>query len=341
VKSNAALWSLIANFDSLHAAYLKARRGKRFETETLHFGANLEQELLDLLNELEISAYRTGNYRTFYIREPKLRQVAALPFRDRVVQHALVAAIEPSCEREFIYDSYACRVGKGTHTGANRLSDFLRRAHRKWQATYILKADISQYFPSIDHKILLSILHKRFACPRTLYLIEDIIHSWNGETGRGLPIGNLTSQLFANLYLNELDRFIKQELCWKFYLRYMDDFILLGSNKSEVNQARYMIGIFLDEYLHLRLNHHTAVFSEAQGIDFLGYRIWRTHRLLRKSSITRMKRKLRAFARNYTDGKIDLEKIQASINSWLGHAKHANTYNLRVKLFHDFKLEKA
>lgn len=334
------IWGKIASFESLHAGYQKARRGKRFEDETIRFGNNLEEELISLLDELKSGAYHTGKYRRFYIHEPKLREIAALPFRDRVVQHALVAAIEPIVGKEFIFDSYACQAGKGTHAGADRLTTYLRQAHRKWTSTYILKADISKYYASVDHTILIDLFHKKIDCPRTMQLIEDIIYSWNEEVGCGIPIGNLTSQLFANLYLNELDHFVKDDLRSEMYIRYMDDFVLLGPDKIRLRQDCYTIETFLVDRLRLFLNNRTDIFCEAQGVNFLGYRIWRTHRLLRKSSVRRMKRKLRAFARNYTTGEIESKKIQASIMSWLGHAKHANTYNLRKKILNNFTLRR-
>lgn len=338
MNNSSELWGLIADFENLHAGYLKARRGKRFESETIQFSNHLEEELLSLLNELNSGTYQTGKYRRFYVREPKFREVAALPFRDRVIQHALVAAIGPILERDFISDSYACRLGKGTHAGADRLTYFLRRAHRKWPVTYILKADISKYYASIEHTILINLLNKKIDCFRTMQLIEDIVYSWNEDAGHGIPIGNLTSQLFANLYLNELDHFVTDDLRREMYLRYMDDFVLLGPDKSRLQQDRYAIEQFLADHLRLFLNNRTEIFCEAQGVDFLGYRIWRTHRLLRKSSVQRMKRKLKAFSRKYATGEIGLDKIEGSVRSWIGHARHACTYNLRVKLFKNFVL---
>lgn len=338
MNNSSDLWNAIASFDSLHAGYQKARLGKRFKKETIQFSNNLEEELLSLLDELESGTYHTGRYRRFYIHEPKSREIAALPFRDRVVQHALVAAIEPILEKDFAPNSYACRVGKGTHAGADCLTTYLRRAHRKWTVTYILKADVSKYFASIEHTILIDLLHKEIDCPRTMGLIENIIYSWNEDAGHGMPIGNLTSQLFANLYLNELDRFVLDDMHREMYIRYMDDFVLLGPDKIHLQQDRYIIEAFLVDHLRLFLNNRTDIFCEAQGVDFLGYRIWRTHRLLRKSSVQRMRRKLKVFSRKYAEGAIGLDKIRGSIRSWIGHAKHACTYNLRVKLFKNFVL---
>lgn len=341
MKTYCNLWAQIATFEALHAAYLKARRGKRFAMDTLRFSANLEQEIGTLANELRSGVYHTGEYRRFSVFEPKKREIAALPFRDRVVHHALVTTIEPIFESRFSRDSYACRVGKGTHAGADRLTAFLRRAGRMWQNVYVLKADIAKYFSSIDHLALKEILRRKIACPETLALIDNIINSWNGTTGKGLPIGNLTSQLFANIYLNELDQFVKQVFHWRFYLRYVDDFILIGGDKAELNNAKRVIQEFLQSQLKLELNKKTSIFPAKLGVDFLGYRIWKTHRLLRKRSVIAMRRKLTAFQKLYASGEIDQGGIQASVMSWLGHAKHANTYTLQKKLLGNFVLRRC
>jgi len=336
MKTYNNLWDQFVNFEGLHAAYLKARRGKRFEVEVMRFGTNLEQELFELLQQLQDGTYRTGEYHRFDVYEPKKREVASLPFRDRIVHHALVAELEKIYEPRFIYDSYACRVGKGTHAGADRVTEFLRRAHHIWPRTYVLKGDIKSYFASVDHRRLKSIVRRYVSCGRTLSLIDSIVDSWQREPGRGIPIGNLTSQLFANVYLHELDEFAKHQLHQKFYVRYMDDFVLLGSDKTELNAIRAKIGGYLDENLKLELNRKTSIFPEARGVDFLGYRIWRTHRLLRKSSAKRMRRKMRIFSERYADGDILTEEVQVSIASWLGHAKHASTYKLRKKIFSEY-----
>ena len=337
------LYPLIYDFENLYRAYLKARRNKRYQQEVLAFTANLEENLLQIQNELIWKTYRTGPYRFFYVHDPKTRLVAALPFKDRVVQHALCNIIEPIFESRFIYDSYACRVGKGTHAGADRVTQFLRIAQRKWERVYCLKGDIVQYFPSINHAILKAIIRKRIACPDTLWLIDEIIDSGGdgSDCPRGLPIGNLTSQLWANVYLDQLDHFVKEVLREKYYVRYMDDFVILSGDKKHLWDIKHQIEDFLADKLDLRLNGKTGIWPISQGIDFLGYRIWPTHRLVRKSSIKRMKRKLKVFQRKYREGRIDLDKINATIQSWIGHVSYANSYNLRRKLFRAFILTKG
>jgi retron-type reverse transcriptase len=324
-------------FDNLYAAYLKARRGRRYDGEVLTFTARLEDELMALYRELATESYRTGEYRTFVVREPKRREVAALPFRDRVAHHAICNVLEPIFERSFIAHSYACRAGKGTHAGADQVTAWLRRLWREGVEPYALKADISQYFASVDHGVLLDILHQKIGCRRTLELLEMIIRG-AGHNGKGIPIGNLTSQLFANIYLNELDQFVKHELRARYYLRYMDDFVILHPDKAQLNEWRDTIGTFLRVWLRLSLNQRTRVFPTGQGIDFLGYRIWRTHRLLRKRSVRDMRRKLRRFQSQSAAGTLDLQRADASIQSWLGHARHADTYSLRQRMFGGFRM---
>ncbi|MDI3548112.1 MAG: RNA-directed polymerase [Halanaerobiales bacterium] len=342
-KTYTNLYPRIYDFQNLELAYMKARRAKRFQEEVLQFSFNLESNLIQIQNELIYKTFRTGRYRYFYVHDPKTRLVAALPFKDRVVQHALCNVIEPLFEERFIPDSYACRVGRGIHAGADRVMQFLRVTQHKWDRVYCLKADVSQYFPSINHAILKAIIRKRIACPDTLWLIDEIIDSGGdgGDCSRGLPIGNLTSQLWANVYLDQLDHFVKEILREKYYVRYMDDFVILGGDKRHLWEVKQEIEGFLADKLDLQLNGKTGIWPISQGIDFLGYRIWPTHRLIRKSSIKRMKRKLKAFQRKYREGKIDLEKINATIQSWLGHVSHADSYNLRKKLLGCFVLTKG
>ena len=237
--------------------------------------------------------------------------------------------IEPIWEKRFLSDSYACRVGKGTHAGADCAQRFLREAEAGGPV-YVLKADVSKYFASIDHHILKRLLRKRICCEGTLWLLDSIIDSCGAE---GVPIGNLTSQLFANLYLHELDEFVKGELREERYVRYMDDFCLVANSKDHLQRQRGRIEGFLADNLALRLNAKTQLFSIGTGhgraLDFLGYRIWPNHRKLRKSSALRIQRALWHYARLYRQGKARLSDVRPMVQSWIGHAGHANTYGLR------------
>jgi len=341
MKRHKQLFSHVASFDALHAAYMKARRGKRYTPEALAFTAHLEDRLLELRNELLKGEYHTGQYQRFVVCEPKERLVAALPFRDRVVHHALCGVIEPIFERQFIADSYACRVGKGTHKAVDKLQYFLRAIRNLYgDAVWFLKADIAKCFPSIDHDILRSIITRSIGCKKTLKLIGEIIDSWEHGLGRGIPIGNLTSQLFANIYLNQIDQFVKHELKTRYYLRYMDDFVMLSGSKRQLHEWKKRIAEFTDSRLTLRLNSKTNVMPVAQGVNFCGYRTWWSHRLLRNASARRMRRKLKAFEWKYAADEIDFQRVNASVQSWLGHARHANTYKLRKKMFGQFTLGK-
>ena len=338
MKTHRNLYPLIYAFNNLYLAYVKARRGKRYKPEVLQFSANLERELIALYRELVNYSYRTGEYRRFTIYEPKKREVAALPFRDRVVHHALCNVVEPIFERGFIYDSYACRVGKGTHAAVDRLTEFLRRAYRQWGGCYVLKADVAGYFPSVDHGVLMDIIRRKIACPETLALIGEILDSWNGDIGCGIPIGNLTSQLFANVYLNELDQFVKHGLRARYYVRYMDDVVVLAADKATLWGWQRKIEQFLDEALRLHLNRKTDIFPEGRGVNFVGYRTWRTHRLLRKRSVRGIRRTLKALGAKYVGGEVGVEMISAVVASWVGHASHADTYRLRCKVLGEFTI---
>jgi retron-type reverse transcriptase len=333
----------IYSFENLYAAYLRARRGKRTRLEVQRFELDLEGNLIALQNELIWSTYKTGKYRQFIISEPKERIVASLPFRDRVVQHALVAAIEPIWERRFISTSYACRPGRGTHRGADKAQKILRTVKREQSSVSVFKADIAKYFQSIDHAILKKLLRRRIACAPTLLLLDQIIDSTddlNGTPGVGLPIGNLTSQLFANIYLHELDEFVKHGLREKNYIRYMDDFIIVHHDKAHLQKIRQAIEGFLWKKLRLKTNHKTQVFKVAllggRALDFLGYRIWTTHRRLRKSSIARISLTLRKLQKQYTKGSVSLERISQSVQSWIAHANYANSYGLRSNILGKF-----
>lgn len=324
-KTAGNLFEQITAFANLHAAYRQAARGKRWARQALAFRQDLEANLLDLQTELCSQTYHIGVYRKFMVYEPKAREIAALPFRDRVVHHALVRVIEPLFERKFIRDSYACRVGRGTHAGADRIEFMLRRANRNWPAVYCLKGDVARFFPSISHDDLKRILRRTIHCPKTLWLLDLIIDS-TAPPPVGLPIGNLTSQLCANIYLNELDHFVKEHLQARDYVRYMDDFIILQPEKQVLAEWLNRIEVFLDSQLHLRMNAKTAIFPASQGINVLGYRIWTTHRLLRRRSIVSIRRAVRHLAQEYSQGRKPLDRVRSVMAAWRGHAQHAATY---------------
>ena len=276
-------------------------------------------------------------YHTFQIYDPKPRLISAAPFGDRVVHHALLNIIGPLLGRSFIYDSYANQVGKGTHKAIRRYQHFLK------QFKFELKCDIKSYFPSIDHKILKSLIRKRIACPRSLWLIETIIDGSNPqprvcdyfpgdslftpfERRAGLPIGNLTSQFFGNYYLNPLDHFIKETLRCKAYLRYVDDFVLFSDSKLQLREWKGNIRIFLGDFRLKLQPKRCHIYPSHQGIRFLGQVVYRTHRRLAADNVRKFKKRLRIWKKHPP------LNLQQRLASWVGHASQANTFSLLVSL---------
>ncbi len=348
------LYEKICSFENLYLAYLKARECKRYKSEILKFSYHLENNLLNLRKELLDQNYKHGSYRTFIVNDSKKRIIKAAPFRDRVVHHALCNLIEPIFDRGFIYDSYACRKNKGTHKTIKRLESFIRSIsdHIKNKAipedVYCLQCDISKYFANIDHEILIKLIEKKVKDKKTLWLISKIVESSykckfleNLLEFRlvGIPIGNLTSQLFANIYLNELDQFIKHKLHKKYYLRYMDDFIILNNNKKELHQARALIQDFLKNKLKLKFHPKKAnIFLAKRGINFLGYIIFKNYKLLRKSTVKRFIKRVKILKKKINKKLITGERYNRSIQSWLAYAKFGNSWRLRKNLAQNYQI---
>jgi retron-type reverse transcriptase len=326
MKRHNNLFERITSFENLLLASRKAQKGKRFKSSVGSFNLEIEKELLQIQYELRNQVYRPGSYKRFFIYDPKKRLISAAPYRDRVVHHALCNIIEPIFDKTFIRDSYACRVGKGTHKAVDRFTKFCR------QNRYVLKCDISKYFDSVDHHILFELIARKIKDKNALCLIKLIIDSLNGREGKGIPIGNLTSQFFANIYLNGLDHFIKERLKCGYYIRYVDDFVLLADNKNELHEAKKLISDYL---AGLKLNLHpkkSTVSLVSQGTDFLGYKIYPTHRLVKKSNVRRFVRRMKKYRKALFEGKTSLEKISMSIQSWIAHASHADSRHLLTRL---------
>jgi retron-type reverse transcriptase len=342
MKTYKNLYPRICSFENLLLAAKKAQKGKRFKTNTAEFNFQLERELLTLQQELLSQTYQPGGYHEFYIFDPKKRLISAAPYRDRVIHHALCNVIEPIFDKTFIYDSYACRKGKGQHKAVQRFTQFCQNNK------YVLKCDIRKYFPTIDHEILKEKIRQKIADKKTLWLIDLIIDSSNEQERveqyfwgddlfsqlrrKGIPIGNLTSQFFANIYLNDMDHFIKEDLHCRFYIRYCDDFVILDNEKSRLHEIKTAISTFL-EGERLRLHPKKClVFPTRLGTEFLGYRIFPTHKRLRKANIRRFNKRLKQLQEQYSRYEIDLKEVNQSIVSWVGHASHADTHNLRRQI---------
>lgn len=337
------IYGRIISFENLLASFYEFRRGKRYKEDVPEFEYNLERCLFQLIRELKKFVYKPLAPKVFRVYEPKPRFIQAACVRDRIVHHALVRVINPLFDPGFIYDSYACRKGKGTLNAVKRLEDFWRRESRNYsRKVYFLKADIRKYFDSIDHNVLLGIIRKKIDCPRTIWLIKKILKrqavNCKGikiEEGKGLPIGNLTSQLFANIYLNELDQFAKHKLKVKFYMRYVDDFIVVSENRQYLVSLIGPIEDFLRQDLKLDLHPiKRKIFSSRSGIDFLGYFIRRYYKTLRFGNVRRLLKKMDKYKQ---EGKWD-QKKQCSMAAWIGYAGQADTYNLRVNLLRRAKV---
>ncbi|WP_245809820.1 RNA-directed DNA polymerase [Cohnella massiliensis] len=348
IRRYSNLYEQIYSFENLEIAYRNAAKLKRFRMDVLKFTRNLEENLIAAQNDLIYKTYQVGRYREFYVYEPKKRLIMALPFRDRVIQWAIYRVIEPLLDKQFISDSYACRRGMGVQKAANRLQYWLRKLSRTTVKPYYLKLDISKYFYRIDHDILLGILKRKFADPDLLWLLETIIRSEHTKfgvplgdhgfeadrvDGIGMPIGNLSSQLFANLYLNELDQFAKHTLRLRHYIRYMDDIVILHPSKTYLHQVRHEIERFLNERLRLTLNNKTAIRPISTGIEFCGFRIWATHRKMRKGTLKKMKARLKYIEKLYAMGEVEFDEVNATVQSYIGYLSHGNTYNLRKHVF--------
>jgi RNA-directed DNA polymerase len=345
VKTYKNLYPHIYTWETLEKAYRKARQGKRSTQPVADFEYKWESHLLRLQEELASKTYQPGPYHSFYIHEPKKRLISAAPFRDRVVHHALCRVIEPIFEARFIHDSYANRVGKGTHRALDRCTYFARRYR------YVLQCDIKQHFPSIDHAILRRILAKHIACPDTLWLIDQILASGIGvlaeeykmvyfpddelfavERPRGLPIGNLTSQFWSNCYLNPLDHFIKRELKCPAYLRYVDDFLLFANDKKTLHRWRAAI---IDYLITLRLTLHVERAQPRpveQGIPFLGFVVYPHHRRLKGRKVVAYRRRLKKLWQAYQRGEIGQVEVVASLRGWLAHASYGDTWALAEQM---------
>jgi retron-type reverse transcriptase len=344
MKRAGNLWPELVKWENLMASSRLAARGKRKRPDVARFLHELEPNLCRLQRELEEGSYRPGGYRTFWIHDPKPRQISAASFRDRVVHHALTRVLEPVFERRFTRYSFASRKGYGQYK-ALRLARAAMGKH-----AYVLKCDIRKYFPSIDHEILKELLARVVKCRRTLELAARIIDGSNeqeesiayfpGDTlftpferRRGLPIGNQTSQFFANVYLNPLDHFVLRELRPALYLRYVDDFVLFGNDKAVL---RRMAGRIREFLAGLRLCAHEGkfrIYRCSEGLTFLGWRLLAGRARLARANVVRMRRRLKKMAELYHAGQLRLGEIERRLAAWLGHASFGDTRGLRRRLF--------
>ena len=337
------LFGAIANFGALHAAFRKAIIGKRHKAGAAAFAAGLERNLLRLERELIARSWRPGHYVEIQVRDPKPRLVSAAPFRDRVVHHALCEVVAPLFDRGFIHHSYANRDGKGTHRAVDRYERW-RDDHK-----YVLRCDIYRYFPAIDHDCLKALFRRRITCSDTLWLLDTIVDGSNAQEPvdlyypgddlftpfvrhRGLPIGNLTSQFFANVLLDPLDHFVTEVLRAP-YLRYVDDFALFHDDKTVLEEWRARIAAWLAQKRLALHPRKTVIVETAAPATFLGYTLQPGRRRLPEDNVRRMRNRLRGLRDRWRAGTVDTAAVTSRIEAWIAHASHADTWRLRHAIF--------
>ncbi len=322
------IWTQVCNINNIHQAYQNAAKGKRSRPDVAEFSFNLESELWVLREQLVNFTYFPGNYRQFEIYDKKARIISVAPFRDRVIHHALMNILEPLVDKQFIYHSYACRKGKGVHQAV----DYYQEQSKKY--AYVLKMDIQRYFPSINHFVLKKQIAELLGTGNAFELLCTIIDNGkvNAQESVGLPIGNLTSQILANLYLNDLDRKLVATPNIS-YLRYVDDLFILGNSKNQLWSSKLLVDNTL-KALKLRLHKNKShIFLTKEKVDVLGYKVTPAKRWLRNQNGYRMQRKLLTLKNNYSKGALTTTELKQRIASWIGHASHGETWQLRKRLF--------
>jgi len=336
MKTYNNLYETLYSLGNLTLAWRNAREGKTKTLNIIEFEKNLQRNLLQLHYELKNKTYKPRPLTTFVLRDPKTRVISKSDFRDRVVHHALILIIGHIFEKQFIYDSCANQKEKGTLFALKRLDYFIGKICKGSVKGFCLKADIKHYFQEIDHEVLLKIINKKITDKNTLWLIRQILNntkSINWEGGgkclKGMPLGNLTSQFFANVYLNEFDKFVKHELRTHYYIRYVDDFIILHKSKKQLEIFKEKIDKFLSEKLKIKLHpQKSRIIPISRGIDFVGFRNFYCHRLLRARNIKSMRKKINLFKK----GIIGFCTLFEIYQGWQAYAKWANTHKLREKI---------
>jgi len=329
----------VVSIENLLEAWKEFVVGKKNRKDVQKFSLYLMDNIFDLHFDLANLTYKHSDYQAFRINDPKPRKINKATVKDRVLHHAVFRALYPIFDRSFIVDSYSCRNYKGTHKAINRLRQFaFKVSQNNTQNCFVLQCDIKKFFDSIEHKILFALLKKKIQDERVLWLLKEIINSFVVSQDKGLPLGNITSQLFANVYLNEFDQFIKHKLRLKYYIRYCDDFIVLAENEKFLENLIPQISSFLKKQLRLTLHQQkTKIKKYHQGIDFLGYVSFPHHRILRVKTKKRMFAKLKIKQVQMKKGEISKDSFNQSLQSYLGILKHCNGYKLKNLLLQGLK----
>ncbi|MDO8495770.1 MAG: reverse transcriptase/maturase family protein [bacterium] len=321
----------IISLENLLRAWEEFVIGKRRRRDVQEFAFNLMTNIFQLQGELRTKTYQHSPYTPFNISDPKPRNIHKASVRDRLLHHAIYRHLYPFFDRTFIADSYSCRLNKGTHKAMRKFRDFGYRVSRnRTRTAWVLKCDIKKFFASIDQDILLNLLGSYIADEDILWLLSRIIRSFDtGKPGIGLPLGNLTSQLFVNIYMNVFDQFVKHKIKAQYYIRYADDFVFLSEDKSWLEETLFRIGDFLGERLHLSLHpDKISIRTLASGVDFLGWVHFSDHRILRTTTKRRMLKN------------IVMNKKSEVLGSYLGLLKHGNTQKLQRKIIASAEIEK-
>ena len=308
---------------NLLASWQEFLRGKRKRKDVAEFSVHLMDEISSLHKELADKKYKHGTYQAFKVNDPKPRDIHKASVRDRLLHHAIHRVLSPYFNAKFIYHSYSSRVGKGTHRAIHNFRNFARKVSlNNTRTCWILKCDIKKFFDNIDHEILIEVLSRYLSDPGIIELLKTIIYSFSKGPGRGLPLGNLTSQLFVNIYMNEFDQFIKRELKARYYIRFADDFVILHEKRQYLETILPKISLFLESKLRLSLHpNKISIKTSVSGVDFLGWVNFPTHRVLRTSTKRRM-------FRNIKDKRGD----ESTIRSYLGMISHGNARGLEREI---------
>lgn len=323
------LYNKLCSENNILLAFKKARKNKTKKFYVKKFEEDLKNNLLIIRNELINQSYNPAPLKREIIKDPKTRIIHKAVFKDRIVHHIIVNILNPIFEPTFIYDSYASRKNKGHHRALKRFDYFkMKVSKNNTRNCYILKADIKRYFQNINPNILLNIISKKIKDEKVIWLINEILKI----NKKGMPLGNYTSQFLANVYLNDFDHFLKEKLNAKYYIRYIDDFVILHNSIEQLKVWKTSIDGFLKRKLNLELHKDkSSIIELKRGINFLGFKVFRNHKILKKSSIKLIKRNISEWNKLIKDGKTSKEKVYEKFQGWIAHAKHGNTYNLRNK----------
>lgn len=318
----------------MFAAWKEFKQGKNQKSDVLRFEFNLENNIFNLHQELKSKTYQHFKYTAFSIIDPKLRKIHKANVKDRVLHHAIFRIFYPIFDKSFIFDSYSSRIGKGTHRAISRLRIFLiKESKNNRKNAFVLKLDIKKFFDSVNKGILINLIKNKINDSDAIWLAERIVKSFNESEENGIPLGNVTSQLFANIYLNELDQFIKHKLKIKYYLRYCDDFIIIDENEESLKNLIKPIDNFLEDKLKLNLHPNKIILRKYnQGIDFLGYVIFPNHIILRTKTKRRIFGKIKTGKKELELGLIDKKSFDQRLQSYFGMLRHCKGKKIRNEM---------